>query len=167
MPKQKLSLQFKLSGRQAALSYYIIGVQSPPYPVVPTICIFPYLLYGLAKSAFYTISPGFSSPNNQRRPVLAHVCPLADQRKEGQTAARCPWLAHGNFSPAETTSCACSRPTSVLFCLPCRRLFDPPKPNTVIVQFYRRIPFTKRSTFYTCLMPLRFLHLLRIIFLQN
>lgn len=108
---------------------YNIGVQSPPYPVAPAIYIFPCLLYGLVPSPFIPDISGFPTRNNQRWPVPAHVCPLGRPAQGRQTDAHCPWLAHGNFSLAETTSYACPRPTSVLFCLPCGRLSDPPKPE--------------------------------------
>ena len=142
-------------------------MQSPPYPMAPAICIFPCLLYGLAPSPFIPGISGFPTRNNQRMPVLAHVCPLGSPTQGGQTDARCPWQAHGNFSLAETTSYACTRPTSVLICLPCRRLFDPPKPENCYSPILATNPLVQQSTFYTGLIPLRFLHLHRVISLQN
>ena len=157
MPKQNLSLQPKPPGRQAAFSIilYNIGVQSPPYPVAPAIYIFPCLLYGLAPSPFIPDISGFPTRNNQRWPVLAHVCPLGRPTQGGQTDARCPWQAYGNFSLAETTSDACPWPTSVLFCLPCRRLSDPPKPKYSYSPVLATSPFVQQSTFYIDLIPLR------------
>ena len=142
-------------------------MQSPLYPVAPAICIFPCLLYGLAPSPFIPGISGFPTRNNQRMPALAPVCPLGRPAQGRQTDAHCLWLALGNFSLAETTSCASPRPTSVLFCLPCRRLFDPPKPENCYSPILATNPFVQQSTFYTGLIALRFLHLLRVISLQN
>ena len=131
-------------------------MQSPPYPMASTICIFPSILYGLAPSPFIPGISGFPTRNNQRWPVLAHVCPLGRPTQGGQTDARCPWQAYGNFSLAETTSYACPRPTSVLFCLPCRRLSDPPKPEEYCYSpVLTTSAFIQRPTFYTSLILFR------------
>ena len=42
-----------------------------------------------------------------------------------------------------------------------------PKPEYCYSPVLSTNPFIQRSTFYTCLMPLCFLRLLRVIFLQN
>ena len=97
--------------------------------VVPAICIFPTFYIALCHPPFIPGISGFPTRNNQRWPALAPVCPLGRPAQGRQTDAHCPWLAHGSFSLAETTSCASPRSTSVLFCLPGRRLFDPPKPE--------------------------------------
>ena len=97
------------------------------------------LLWTCAIFLLYQTYPASPTRNNQRKPVLAHVCPLVRPTQGGQTDARCPWLAHRNFSLAETTSYASPRSTSVLYCLPYRRLFDPPKPkvyNSYSVQLF-------------------------------
>ena len=92
----------------------------------------PSRLWTCAIFLLYQTYPASPTRNNQRKPVLAHVCPLVRPTQGGQTDARCPWLAHRNFSLAETTSYACPLPTSVLFCLPGRRLFDPPEAGILL-----------------------------------
>ena len=132
--------------------------------MAPAICIFPCLLYGLVPIPFIPGISGFPTRNDQRRPVLAHVCPLGRPTQGGQTDAYCPWQAHGNFSLAETTSYACPQPTSVLICLPCRRLSDPPKPkvyNSYSVLLFLYLPCFPFFLYYsiTIFSSIRFPHL--------
>ena len=129
LPKQGLCLQPKPTGRQAALYLLYIGAQSQPYLRFPPLLSFPAFIQDCAICLLYQTYPASPTRNNQRKPVLAHVCPLVRPTQGGQTDARCPWLAHRNFSLAETTSYASPRSTSVLYCLPYRRLLDPPKPE--------------------------------------
>ena len=121
---------------------------------LPPFVSFPAFYMGLRYLLLYQ-SSGSPARNNQRWPVLAHVCPLGRPTHGGQTDARCPWQAHGNFSLTETTSYACPRPTSVLSCLPCRRLSDPPKPEYCYSPVLTTPAFIQRPTFYTCLILLR------------
>ena len=126
-------------------------------PAFMDLCHFP----------FITSISGSPTQNNQRKPVLAHLCPLGRPTQGRKTDARCLWQAHGNFSLAETTSYACPLPTSVLFCLPGRRLLTHPKPEYCYSPVLSTNPFIQRSTFYTGLMPPYFLSQLRVISLQN
>ena len=166
LPKQGLCLQPKPTGRQAALYLLYIGAQSQPYLRFPPLVSLPAFM-DLCHFPFITSISGSPTQNNQRKPVLAHVCPLVRPTQGGQTDARCPWLAHRNFSLAETTSYACPLPTSVLFCLPGRRLLTHPKPEYCYSPVLSTNPFIQRSTFYTGLMPPYFLSQLRVISLQN
>ena len=116
---------------------------------------------------FITSISGSPTQNKQRKPILAHLCPLCRPTQGRKTDARCLCQAHGNFSLAETTSYACPLPTSVLFCLPGRRLLTHPKPEYCYSPVLSTNPFIQRSTFYTGLMPPYFLSQLRVISLQT
>ena len=162
LPKQGLCLQPKPTGRQAALYLLYIGAQSQPYLRFPPLLSFPAFIQDCAICLLYQTYPASPTRNNQRKPVLAHVCPLVRPTQGGQIG----WHTGTSALLKQPRMPAHCQQASSFVC-PAGDCLTHPKPEYCYSPVLSTNPFIQRSTFYTGLMPLYFLSQLRVISLQN